>query len=138
MTEPLLVLRIHLSKIRHVRQENPRPNYFLNPTSRLVEDRLDVLAALPCDLCDRAVDELTVFVGGDLTGDPDLAGGFDGLGVRAGSCEGVLVDVRGKRAVGVRGAAFLVRIFSIDMVGFVDEKVRIGGGFVVMLEMSFG
>ena len=51
------------------------------------ERRIPTLGRL---LRDGATDEGSGSVGGDLSRDPDLAGGFDGLGVGACGCRGAI------------------------------------------------
>ena len=48
----------------------------------VLEDVLERFAAGLGLVGDAAANEVALGVGGDLAGDPDLAGGFDGLGLR--------------------------------------------------------
>lgn len=53
----------------------------MDTAAGVLEDVLERLAAGFGLVGDAAADELALGVGGDLAGDPDLAGGFDGLGL---------------------------------------------------------
>ena len=60
----------------------------LNPTPSLLQDGLQVLTARSCQICDAAPDYFSVWTGGNLSSDKDLASGFDGLGVGSCCCGG--------------------------------------------------
>lgn len=103
--EVLLVDGVHLGEVVHGGDEDvdlkgnptrkqskaffeilsPRMKAHLDGTvdaaAGVLEDVLERLAAGLGLVGDAASDEVTLGVGGDLAGDPDLAGGFNGLGL---------------------------------------------------------
>lgn len=88
MRKPLRILLIHLLEMRHIVQEHTNSDDLAQLGSSSLDDGLDVLTALSCFLADGAFDQFAVLVGGELAGYPDLAIGFDGLGVGCCSCIG--------------------------------------------------
>jgi hypothetical protein len=95
MTEPLLILGVHLLKVLHISQKDAYPDHLLNPRPCFVKNGFDVLAALASKFCNRAIDKVAILVGGDLACNPDLAVGFDCLTVGTGRCKGLaLKDIR--------------------------------------------
>ena len=99
MGEPLLVLAIHLSKVAHVREEDGGLDNLGDGRAGLLNDGLDVLAALSRLLGDGALDEGAVRLEGDLAGAVDSSRGLDGLGLRYDST----LDQLRAREGGVRG-----------------------------------
>lgn len=89
MSKPLRILLIHLLEMLHVIQEDTNSDDLADLGSTGLKDGLDILTALSCFLADGAFDQGAFFVGGELAGDPDLGGGFDGLGVWSSGCRGV-------------------------------------------------
>lgn len=81
MREPLLVLAIHLGKVSHVREEDGSLDDLGNRRTRLLNDSLDVLAALGRLLGNGALDEGAVGLQRNLTGAVDGSRGLDGLGL---------------------------------------------------------
>lgn len=84
MTKPLLIFGVHFLKVLHVGQVNAAAHHLLDSTAGLLQDGLDVSAALPCRGGDAVLDERAGGVGGDLSGHVDGGAGFDGL--RVGAC----------------------------------------------------
>ena len=81
MRKVLPIRLIHLLEMRHIVQEDVNLDDALDGATRLIQDRLDVLAALRCLVADVAFDQLAVGCTGDLTGDEDCAAGDDSLGL---------------------------------------------------------
>lgn len=72
------------TKSVHSTQTHPNPNNLPHLTPPRLENRLDVRAARARLVGDAALDQFAGVVCGELTRDPDLRGGFDGLGVGGG------------------------------------------------------
>lgn len=79
--EPLLVLAVHLGKVIHAGQEDGGLDDLGDGRARLLDDSLDVLAALGCLLGDGAFDKGAVGLQGNLTRAVDRSRGLDGLGL---------------------------------------------------------
>ena len=62
----------------------------VDTTSPSFKHGFEIHAALARLLCNGALDEVSGGVGGDLASAPDLAGGFDGVGVWSGGWGSVL------------------------------------------------
>ena len=79
MRKVLAIRLVHLLEVRHVIQEDVDLDHALDRAACLIQDRLDVLAALSCLFADVAFHELAVWCAWDLAGDEDGAAGDDGL-----------------------------------------------------------
>lgn len=79
--EPLLVLSVHLGKVTHVGEEDGGLDNLGDGGARLLDDSLDVLAALGRLLGNGTLDEGAVRLQGNLAGAVDRRRGLDGLGL---------------------------------------------------------
>lgn len=83
MDEVLLVDTVHLGEVVHGGKEDVDLDDLGDVAAGILEDALQALAAGLGLIGDAALNEVAGGIGGDLTRDPDLTGGLDGLGVRA-------------------------------------------------------
>lgn len=74
-------LWVTYSKVSHVGKENVDLDHLGDGRASLLEDSLEVLAALLCELTDGALEEVTLGGEGDLAGAVDGGRGLDGLGL---------------------------------------------------------
>lgn len=82
MHKELLIGRIHLGKVGHIRQKDIDLDNLGHFRTGGLEDGIDVVAASLGELANVTLDQGAGGVGGNLAGDEDLAVGADSLGLK--------------------------------------------------------